>query len=149
MSIANTPLQGFDLLNKVSSLRAFLPAMSWIHGPAFSSPCIQDVTAAFGGLQFPMVNIQQKVDISWLTDMSYDTSKIKEALQETHFQMNEKGAAAQSAATVALVTCIAPPKPLFTIDKPFYLWIERPGMSIPLFTAYIDQSDWKMPGKLD
>ena len=35
-----------------------------------------------------------------------------------------------------------------TIDKPFYLWIERPGMSIPLFTAYIDPIDWKKPDTL-
>jgi hypothetical protein len=39
------------------------------------------------------------------------------------------------------------PKPTLEINRPFYLWIMRPGMSIPLFAAYIDYEDWKQPVK--
>lgn len=72
--------------------------------------------------------------------------RIRQALQETRFQMNEKGARAQSAVAIEIcVKCIQQPTPTFDITEPFYIWIERPGMSVPLFAAYVDQVDWKEP----
>ena len=35
------------------------------------------------------------------------------------------------------------------IDRPFYLWIERPGMSVPICSLYLTEEHWKDPGDLD
>lgn len=135
MTLADKPLQSFDLLAKIQSL---------------SSKTYKDVTNNYSQILFPMVDIDQKVDISWLIGLSDSSGNwsILDALQQTRFQMNEKGAAVQSAVAIHVTyRSISTPKPVFEIDKPFYLWIERPGMSMPLFAAYISKVDWKEPSR--
>ncbi len=53
--------------------------------------------------------------------------KVLQALQETRFSMNEKGARAQSAVVVEIAPRSMPTKSQLVIDGAFYLWIERPG----------------------
>ncbi len=97
---------------------------------------------------FPMVDIDQEVNISWLKDMeACDVYKIVQALQQTKFQMNEKGAKVESAVAISFVDACYRPEPpkVFTVNDAFYLWIVRPGMKTPIFAAYIDKDAWKAP----
>lgn len=131
ISLAEKSLKGFELFNEIRSL---------------SSQNYKDVTTNFSGILFPMIDINQQVDISWLRGLDSSMYFIAQALQQTRFQMDEKGAAVQSAVAVhAVYKSIQTPKPILEINQPFYLWIERPGMSMPLFAAYIDYTDWKEP----
>ncbi len=103
------------------------------------------LTSYYEGALFPMVDLDQSSEIDWLLGLAKSSYMISQALYQTKFQMNEKGAIAQSA--VALLferSCHQVRyKPTFKIDKPFYLWIVRDGVSVPLFAAYIDTGDWK------
>lgn len=131
MTIADRLLGGFELFEHVQTL---------------SSLKHENVTASFSHAIFPMVDINQEVDITWLMELAYGAYSIDQALQQTKFQMDEKGAAVQSAVAIVLnESCSC--SPVFMINKPFYLWIERPGMSLPLFAAYVDFADWKQPSR--
>lgn len=105
----------------------------------------------FEGVRFPMVTLDQGEDISWLVG-SQTTGEdgrpgiIFQALQQTKFRMNEVGARVQSAAAVGLIR--GRPRQPHVINRPFLLWITRPGLTKPLFTAYITETDWKNPGSL-
>jgi hypothetical protein len=106
-----------------------------------------------GGVVFPMVDYSQEIDISWIQGLY--TSKedgayfIDEALQQTKFRMNEIGAVAESAAACTCkMRCIVREDPMVYIDRPFVLWIERKGVSIPLFTGIFCEDVWKKPKAL-
>ncbi|MBA4321050.1 MAG: hypothetical protein C0412_21885 [Flavobacterium sp.] len=104
---------------------------------------------------FPMVDINETVDIGWLENMrAYSglTPKyiIAQALQQTKFQMNEKGAKVESAAAMTFIKCSCfshEHKRVFKIDDSFYLWIMRPGVKTPIFAAYVDKDSWKAPAE--
>lgn len=114
---------------------------------------MQDITDQYRGVIIPMVDLTDTPDISWLCELSKQSSKdgktyyISQTLQQTSFQMNENGAAAQSAVALASVTRGVGPldSQCLIFDKPFCLWVQRPGMTVPLFAAYIDPQDWKKP----
>ena len=106
----------------------------------------------FDGLKFPMVNLNQEVDIGWLINMrtidkAENEVRISQALQQTKLRMNEVGARAESAAAVGLRTLGAPP-PDHTINQPFLIWIERPDLVTPLFVGHITEEDWTNPGDI-
>lgn len=135
ITIADKPRSGFELLDYVAKIKNDTENYNAIN---------------IGRVIFPMVDLNQKVDISWLVGMkgagSLDTARIAEALQQTKFQMDEKGAAAQSAVAISFERCFKPQQnTILTIDKPFFVWIEREGLDIPLFAGYIDYVDWKKP----
>lgn len=109
----------------------------------------------YDAVVFPMVDLTQEVDVSWLINLETTSAngepvKITQAVQETHLTMNEKGARAQSAfaGTVAVALAYRVPKPDLLIDGPFLIWFQRPGLSEPLFTGYITETDWKSPASL-
>ncbi len=135
MTIAEKPLEGFELVERVQEL---------------SSTSNEDITCRFEDVLFPMVDIDQKGSIDWLIGLRFAPDWfISQALQQTRFQMNEEGAAAQSAVAISIEKCINRHRPpTLRIDKPFYVWIERPGMTLPLFAAYVDFADWKEPARL-
>ena len=81
--IDNVPDDNLDLIMKAAEL----------------SKNIQIAGYNFGGLRFPMVNINQQVDIGWLKGMQtvdkYDLSYyISQALQQNKLRINEVGARA-------------------------------------------------------
>jgi hypothetical protein len=110
----------------------------------------------FAGIKIPMIHIDQEEDISFFKDMSIDGTDglgeaiIKQALQQTRFRLNEKGARAESAAVMGVMRCTSfqRPNPELVFDRPFVISISRPGMVSPLFTAYVTEKDWKDPGSL-
>jgi hypothetical protein len=108
----------------------------------------------YKGVEFPMVDLNQEVDISWLIGMSTVDEKggdwfISQAKQQTKFRMNERGAIAESSAAIGVMRCISHDAPPLTIDKPFFVAITRPGCAKPLFVGYCSWDVWKNPGKLE
>jgi hypothetical protein len=78
MSLADKPREGFELL---------------AHIEALSRISRRNVTNEFSDILFPMVSIDQQVDISWLCGLTNQENWfIDQALQQTRFQMDEKGA---------------------------------------------------------
>lgn len=109
----------------------------------------------FEGLIFPMVDLDQMVDISWLIGMGTTAADgqpavISQALQKTKLRMNEVGARAQSAVALSVArSSRKPPKPrLHIINRPFLVWFERKGFAKPLFVGHITEEDWKRPKEL-
>lgn len=109
----------------------------------------------YGGVVFPMVSLDQEVDISWLLGLSTTGADglpaiVKQAKQQTRFRMNEVGARAESAVALGVMRSMSlqEPKPDLVIDQPFLCWIERPGIPFPLFFGHITPDDWKNPGSL-
>jgi hypothetical protein len=107
----------------------------------------------YNGVIFPMVDLDQEVDISWLKGMLVTPDfYIAQALQQTKFKMNEKGAHVKSAVALGLECTACPEKSMrlpLVIDTPFYLWIERPGVTDPIFAAYVTEENWKDPKSLE
>ena len=106
------------------------------------------------GVIFPMIDYDRMIDINWILGMSTGPSKddyyISQALQQTKFRMNEKGARAQSAVAMTLRCKYAAPKDNWIrIDRPFLLWIERPNISVPLFAGVFAEDTWKKPADLE
>lgn len=136
MTMLERPPEGFDLVAKAEHLS---------HTMGFSSK--------WGGLVFPMVDLDQKVDISWLLDMrtmgdDLQPAWITQALQQTILKMNEVGARAKSAVAIAVTRGMSVPKPDHIIDRPFLVWFERKGLNKPLFVGHITEDDWKNPGSI-
>lgn len=109
----------------------------------------------FGGVVFPMIDYDEMIDISWMRSMQTVGTGgpwgISQALQQTKFRMNEKGAKVESAVAMGIrfMFCDGPPPPPdLIIDQPFLLWIERAGLSHPLFIAHFVEANWKKPAKL-
>lgn len=104
-------------------------------------------------VRFPMIDLDQQVDVSWLVDMStLDESKmpwrIDQALQQTKFRMNEVGAKVESAMAVGMrYTSFRPIMP-YVIDQPFVAIVRRPSLKEPIFVGYIDKDVWKKPAIL-
>ncbi len=135
LSRLDTAPTGFDLLRYTKQLSAAL-------NPNYD----------YEGVVFPMVDLKQKVDISWLIGMSTITDMnkpafISQALQETHFSMDTKGAHAKSAVAlgIRMTSIVRPSRPDLIIDGPMLVWCERPTLNQPLFVAHVTQEDWKKP----
>lgn len=135
ITVAEKPLDGFDLPEAAMRI----------------SQSLDYPSARYESLTFPMVDLDQKVDISWLKGMATQDAaglpwEIAMAFQQTKFKMNEKGARAKSAVAIMMRTLSIPQR--MVIDEPFLVWIERQGLSRPLFVGYITEDDWKDPGSL-
>lgn len=108
----------------------------------------------YGGLVMPMVDLDQKVDISWLLQMWTNASTgqrawISQALQQTQLRLNEKGARVKSGVAIAItLECCIMPKPDLVINKSFYIWFVRDGVSLPFLVGYITPEDWREPAAL-
>lgn len=102
----------------------------------------------YDGFYFPMVDLDQEVDIGFFENMNFEGEKfpykIKTAKQQTKFKMNEIGAKVESAVCYAVyAACAMEPDPPLVIDKPFFVWIVRKNTKIPYFAGYITEEDWK------
>lgn len=99
-------------------------------------------------ISFPMIDCDQKPDISFLKGLEIEGFNIGEALQQTRFRMNEKGARAQSAVAMGF-RCLCMIQPTsFDIDSPFLLWINSPKTRYPIFAGYFMTETWKQPKDL-
>ncbi len=106
-------------------------------------------------VHFPMVDLDIKVELGWLKEMwtmpqSGPRLKVSQALRQTKVKMNEKGVRIEEAVAIGMVfeaAFVAPKR--HVINRPFLMWVERPGLSLPLFVGYISEEDWKNPGSIN
>lgn len=130
------PAYEFDLIDQVEGLS---------HG--------MRPTYGYGGVIFPMVDLDQRVDIRWLiglTTRGVDgrPATITQALQQNILKINEVGARAKSAVAIEGSRGMHMPEPDLVINGPFLVWFERSHLAKPLFAGYITQEHWKNPGSL-
>ncbi len=92
----------------------------------------------------PKIEYDKEIDISWMIGMSNSNGDlISQALQQTKFKMDEKGSHLESAAAMYLITgSMSVQEVIYTVDEPFVLWIQRPGLKTPLLAAYFDKDVW-------
>jgi hypothetical protein len=140
LTIADDEYEGLNLLSRIKEIhKSRIIKADFING--------------YDSVIFPMVDLEHDVDISWIEGINikdYVGSNwyVAKALQKTRFKMNHVGAKAESAALMRLKRCCRPAsKPKIIIDKPFFVWMTRPGLNDPLFVGYIDEEDWKDPGE--
>jgi len=138
MSIADKPRGNFDLLSFSNYLN--------------SSSLVPD--SRYNGVEFPMINLNHQVDISWLVGMKTSDEqdmpwKISQALQQTKFRMNQKGAIAESAVAIGVKCLSIEVRPPLCIDNPFFVAITRQGCVKPLFISYCSWDVWANPGESD
>jgi len=112
------------------------------------STCLSPVNE-FNSVIFPMVNMNQKVDIGWIVGLSTEDDRfcVEQALQQNKLRINQFGARAQSAVAMEMRS-MSFERGEFTIDQPFLVWFVKDGCSQPLFAAHVCESDWKDPGDL-
>jgi hypothetical protein len=132
---AKSTMRPFDLIAMVSNLNA--------------KPCHD-----FEGVHFPMVDLTEEQDISWLqgmhtTDTAHALWYIAQSFQRTTFRMNQYGARAKSDAVVTVTRgMVHTPKPMLMIDETFLVWIQRRNLTHPLFVGYITPEAMRDPGIL-
>ena len=106
---------------------------------------------------FPMIDLEEEGSLEWLLQLQLMIPQdrfpfyfIQQALQQTKLKMNQEGFRVKSVAAVAMTLGAAfPESPPYIINKPFLMWITRPGLSRPLFVAYLNTDVWKDPSGLD
>ncbi|MCB0331127.1 MAG: hypothetical protein KDD70_15770 [Bdellovibrionales bacterium] len=137
MTIATEPLEGLDLLARIRALGELTTNYD------------------FKGAEFPMIDLNQQVEISWMEGLWIPAENplqqwfIRQAVQQNKFRMNHLGAITESAAAMeGALRSISIPKPPCRIDRPFFLWKTKPGITQPIFTAYLEPDCWKDPGDL-
>jgi hypothetical protein len=130
ITFADTAVHDMALLTRINQLRD--AQRTQLHG--------------YDKAIIPMIKYDETADLDWLMGLACNNYAIVEAKQQTKFKMNELGARAQSAAALGVKCCISHD---LIIDKPFFVWIERPGMHEPLFVGYMDQQYWQNPGAIN
>jgi Serpin (serine protease inhibitor) len=107
---------------------------------------------SWDGVVFPKVVLDRSVDLAWLIGLESCGHhsiplRIARALQRTRLQVDETGAQVQSAAIVELLVLTAPPRSNYVIDRPFLLWIRRPGLTLPLGVFHLTEETWRDPAR--
>lgn len=104
-----------------------------------------------GDFTGPCVCFRESRDLSWLAGLNVPGSIVLDSgYQETIFGMNRTGAVARVATGGGMImACIQHERAHYRLDGPAIVAIERPGLRIPVFSAYITPADWKDPGNLD
>lgn len=100
----------------------------------------------YQGVVAPMVKLDLQPDISWMEGLSIGGYFIAQALQQVIFGMNHLGARAKEASAFGMMRGAATGP--YTVRHPFLLWIDRPGLVVPVFQAHITQEHWIDPGNL-
>ena len=111
----------------------------------------------YDGFIFPKIDLDEETVLEWILDLRFETPKgtepfyvISQALQQTKLKMNELGFRVKSAVALGILAGAAPKKlEPYVINRPFLMWITRPGLSKPLFIAYLNKDVWKDPENLD
>lgn len=134
LAVADEALGGDQLWEKILKLRSL------------ERKEVEEYTHAV----IPMIDYDQSFKLDWLLNLNVNGWFISQALQQTKFKMNDKGARVKSAVAIAMMRSAMPmPSNKLIIDKPFYLWIEREGVPYPVFTGYLDEQFWKDPKGLE
>jgi hypothetical protein len=105
-------------------------------------------TDDYDELVVPMIDFSHKQQLVWLYNMEgFDKNGkkyiITQANQQNILKMNEIGAHAKSGTAIVLSRSVGNP---YIVNRPFLVWIKRPGIQYPIFTAYVTTEFWKNPG---
>ena len=75
---------------------------------------------------------------------------IQNVLQPIALKVNQNGISSKSKydGESLKITDSKKIKSHLKINKPFLLWIERAGLTLPIFAGYISTNHWRSPGKL-
>jgi len=96
-------------------------------------------------ITFPMVELNQRPDVSWFIGLSIGSSSIAQAIQETRVKLDLEGATVESAAAMEATRGGGPR--LYQISRPFLCVITRPGLSQPFLVGYFNHDSWHAPIK--
>ncbi|TFG26544.1 hypothetical protein EU528_14195 [Candidatus Thorarchaeota archaeon] len=141
LMMADEVPEGFELLDYVEK----------IHNEKMTVPFEYD------GFIFPKIDLDEETVLEWIIGLRFETPKgdipyyvISQALQQTKLKMNEIGFRVKSAVALGILAGAAPKKlEPYIINRPFLMWITRPGLSKPLFIAYLNKDVWKDPQGLE
>lgn len=102
--------------------------------------------SGFVSVSFPKIKMDVRPEVSFLNNLrtSYD-HYIGNVKQQTKFQLDEFGAKVESAVAAQMYRCMSfrnLDSKYLQIRRPFLLWIEREGLSLPLFAAKLYQDSW-------
>lgn len=103
---------------------------------------IRKTSYNYKGAIFPKVKFDTVDNLKWIIGLKYGNYLIKEAIQQTKFNMDEYGVKVDSAAAMGLYKCCAPQRKPVIIDKPFLIWINRKGINVPIFCGKIFEDTW-------
>ena len=118
---------------------------------------MKTVSFEYDGFIFPKIDLDEETILEWILDLRFETPNgevpfyiIAQALQQTKLKMNEIGFRVKSAVALGILAGAAPKsaKP-YVINKPFLMWVIRPGLSKPFFIGYLNTDVWKDPKNLD
>lgn len=106
-----------------------------------------------GALRMPMVDLETKVDLTWLLGLGIaghgsNAYGIGAAQQYIRWQMNHIGAGANLPTATAIISRHARPADPYVVGKPFVVCMTQPGSLIPIAPCYITPAFWKEPGAI-
>ncbi len=107
----------------------------------------------FGGVHFPMVDLDVQPDVSWLLEMYtfLDDGRrawLSQAIQQFKLRMNHLGAKAEDAFAGEITFECFSPKPTLQINESFLVVFEQPGLIQPLCSVVVRPDAWKDPGDI-
>ncbi|MGY5872049.1 MAG: hypothetical protein RTV72_07400 [Candidatus Thorarchaeota archaeon] len=139
------------MVDEVPTGLALLDYVEKIHNEKMTVPFEYD------GFIFPKIDLDEETILEWILGLRFETPKgevpfyvIAQALQQTKLKMNEIGFRVKSAVALGILAGAAPKRTEpYVINRPFLVWITRPGLSKPLFIGYLNKDVWKDPEGLD
>ena len=139
------------MVDEVPSGLALLDFVEQIHKEK------QTVSFEYDGVIFPKIDLDEETILEWIIGLRFETPQedipfyvIAQALQQTKLKMNEIGFRVKSAVALGILAGAAPRRTEpYIINRPFLMWITRPGLSKPLFIGYLNKDVWKDPEGLD
>lgn len=89
----------------------------------------------------PHITYRGFIDTSWLRGICYKNKHhrytVQDAIEYLKLSCDDTGCSVKAGLAIEFCPISVGMAPL-TINRPFYFWIERPGLKCPLIEAYID-----------
>jgi hypothetical protein len=130
MIASDPPIKNFDLLTLIQNTMDDIPKLT------------EKGRYRLYELKFPKIKLAYNQRLVWLEQLSTRVPEpyiIDQALEQTTMKLDEKGGQVKTA--LAKLTISGGPFPII-INRPFYLWLYRKGLTFPLFIAYLDYDSW-------
>lgn len=111
----------------------------------------QSLKKGYGGyFVFPQIDYNELGNTDWIVGLQMFPQnddlalfyEVVEAVYQTKFKMDEKGAKVEAAAGWGMSGCSGATLTPYEINKPFLVWIEREDSEIPIFIGHFGQEDW-------
>ncbi len=107
---------------------------------------VNDQRTASETVVLPMIDVNCQDSGAWMRHMWVERKEGRYsaalAAQRVQLRINQKDSLVSQAPAGGLVD---EDVRSFIVQWPFFLWIERPGVTLPIIYAYLDQSSWGVP----